>query len=347
MASTVSLKNSTLNTQANELALPEGSLKEAKNVVIDRDDTVQSRRGFKEYGGTTASAAKQLLVYKERILQHYGSSLRVDDGNGVFANISGSYPEVEAGLRIKGLEANSNFYFTTSTGIKKIVAQSASDLNASTVVETTGTPAGIDLEGTTNYNSDNPPFLTGDSAVAYRVVWGKKDGNDNLLLGAPSQRTVVTNSLLTQLNLDFDSITKLMDFFGYQGSLFSSVDYFSSYDSRERDVHGLTEALYNITTSGSSNDSLIEESPILLSTMSSAFSKPSLRPSGESEATVTFLRPPFKRSAISPAIVSRRSLTTDILACFSISPNSLPSCFFFLRSIIILSFSISTSIFSC
>jgi len=250
MASTVSLKNSTLNTQANELALPEGSLKEAKNVVIDRDDTVQSRRGFKEYGGTTASAAKQLLVYKERILQHYGSSLRVDDGNGVFANISGSYPEVEAGLRIKGLEANSNFYFTTSTGIKKIVAQSASDLNASTVVETTGTPAGIDLEGTTNYNSDNPPFLTGDSAVAYRVVWGKKDGNDNLLLGAPSQRTVVTNSLLTQLNLDFDSITKLMDFFGYQGSLFSSVDYFSSYDSRERDVHGLTEALYNITTSG-------------------------------------------------------------------------------------------------
>lgn len=37
-------------------------------------------------------------------------------------------------------------------------------------------------------------FMANNTQVAYRVVWGRKDNNENLVLGAPSQRALVSNS---------------------------------------------------------------------------------------------------------------------------------------------------------
>ncbi|TXG85836.1 MAG: hypothetical protein E6R13_01610 [Spirochaetes bacterium] len=36
--------------------------------------------------------------------------------------------------------------------------------------------------------------MADNTQVAYRVVWGRKDLNSNLILGAPSQRSVISNS---------------------------------------------------------------------------------------------------------------------------------------------------------
>ena len=54
-----------------------------------------------------------------------------------------------------------------------------------------GAPPGVDI--TASLDSANGIF-PGDSSVAYRIVFGRRDLNDNLILGAPSDVLVLTNS---------------------------------------------------------------------------------------------------------------------------------------------------------
>jgi hypothetical protein len=184
-----------LKTFVNRLgALPEGSLLQAKNIVVDRDGIAEPRRGFNIYG--TAYPAlddrtNSLLAYKGRVLRHFDSTLQYDsDGLGTFASFSGSIDPVETGLRIKGVESNGNYYFTTDTGIRKIPAKVASDLSTATIVYAGG-PKALDASIVITYSTAG--FMAANSKVAYRVVWGLNDINDNLILGTPSSRAVLTN----------------------------------------------------------------------------------------------------------------------------------------------------------
>lgn len=56
-------------------SVPDGALTTANNIVIDKDDIAEPRRGFKIFGdaiGTNqASVAKQLINYKSRLYRHY------------------------------------------------------------------------------------------------------------------------------------------------------------------------------------------------------------------------------------------------------------------------------------
>lgn len=194
MSNTVNLKAKGLFTFANFLSeIPEGALFEATNVVIDRDGIIEPRRGIKDYKsfGVDGDIAKQLLNYKNRVLVHFGSTMAYDPitPSVAFSNFTGTFPETQAGLRVKGIESNGNFYVTTAEGIKKIAA-ATSDLSLATVTES-GVPKALDADATPNYI--NPGFLVALSTVGYRIVWGTKDVNDNLLLGAPSGRFVVYN----------------------------------------------------------------------------------------------------------------------------------------------------------
>ncbi len=192
MANKVMLRAKGLFTFQNFLsAIPEGALLDATNVVIDRDGVIEPRRGIHEYGdfGLLADRAKQLLNYKNRILAHYDSTIAYDDGTGTFADFSESFSEVDSGLRIKGVELNGNFYVTTSSGIKKIEANS-SDLSTAIISDAGGVKA---LNGTAVVNYSTAGFFLGHSKVAYRIVWGIKDINNNLILGSPSSRIVITN----------------------------------------------------------------------------------------------------------------------------------------------------------
>lgn len=188
--------------------IPEGSLLEADNVVINRNGAIQSRRGFSKYGSDLdngADRAKQLITYKGRILRHYDDNLEYDsDGLGDFDAFSGSFTETESGLRIKSVEANGNLYFTTDAGIQKISAKTASDFTTSTnFIRSAGGVKALDVTGVVDYSVSG--FLSGidagggdeTCAVAYRIVWGVKDRNSNLILGAPSSRTVIINTSTT------------------------------------------------------------------------------------------------------------------------------------------------------
>lgn len=180
----IDLKARGLYTHPNALDLPLGAMLKATNVVIDKDNVVDTMRGTQKYGDTLANAPSKFFSYKSRLLVHHGSTLSYDsDGAGTWSDYSGSY-DAPSGTRMRAARSQQNFYFTTDAGIKKL------DALAGTVTDAGGIKA-IDGEGSTTGTSG---FMSDDVQVAYRIVWGIKDANDNLILGTPSQRIRVANS---------------------------------------------------------------------------------------------------------------------------------------------------------
>jgi uncharacterized protein (DUF427 family) len=211
MAQEAVLKAKGLATHSNPLgAVPDGSFSVADNVVVDRNEVIEPRRGNAQYGnsfGVGTDRTKQLINYKDRVLRHVLTNLQWDDGEGFFSNFSGpTVTEVDTGLRIKSIEANGNLYFTTASGIKKISAGSSSDFTVSTIEDSGGVKA-LDVSATADYSTAG--FLEANSKVAYRIVWGITDNNENLILGVPSSRTVLynvtTSSCIVDLNFAIPS----------------------------------------------------------------------------------------------------------------------------------------------
>lgn len=188
--------NRGLVTLASELTRPDGALSVADNVVIDADNVIESRRGFEEFGTVNPNdeLTKQVMTYKGRIFKHYADKIAFDStGNGDFVAFSGVYSELVNKLRIKYIEANSNFYFTTSSGIKKISATSASEFtsNAGYITDAGGVKA-------VGFNAKIKPnaagWLPAQSKVAYKVLWATKDANGLVVRGVPSSRVVISNT---------------------------------------------------------------------------------------------------------------------------------------------------------
>lgn len=213
MSSLVTLKATGLQTQPNQLALPEGSLSVASNVVIDRDNVIEKRRGFKLYGnsfGSSTDLSKQLLQYRDRLIRHYSSTLQYDNGTGTFTNFPGTFIEPEQGIRMKAVAANNNLYFTTSQGVQKISA-ATSDLSSSTISNAGGAKA-IDISSALKYNyGSSTSFLPINSTVAYRAVWGIKDVNNNLILGTPSPRSELYDPFTPIMVQDFQRLLQGLD----------------------------------------------------------------------------------------------------------------------------------------
>ncbi len=177
-----------LYTSPNNLSgIPAGALAVANNVVIEAKNLIKSRRGQTQYGNPLSVGTGQvdkLFNYASALLASFDNKLAYDSGSGAWVAYSGTYAPPDAGYKVRSLEAQRNFYFTTSQGIYKLDSLSSTPRVAGAPNALGGTAA---LVGTTG-------FLVADSAVAYRLVWGYIDANNNLIVGAPSQRLVVSNS---------------------------------------------------------------------------------------------------------------------------------------------------------
>ena len=189
MAQTLNLKISGLYTNPNQFSeLPEGALQKADNIVIDKGSVAEPRRGQAKYGQLPSSytgLVSALYDYSGTLLVSYNNKLARDNGSGTFTDYTGTFSP-PTGHRIKSTQANKNFYFTTSSNIKKLSVVSADPINA-------GAPRALDGYCSIDSGSSNG-FLGNGESVAYRFVWGYKDVNDNLILGSPSGRATVTNS---------------------------------------------------------------------------------------------------------------------------------------------------------
>lgn len=177
-----------LYTSPNNLsAIPQGALEVADNVVINSKSIIESRRGQTQYGSPLSIGSGQvdkIFNYASSLIASYDDTLAYDSGSGVWSAYSGTYVPPSADYKMRSLEALRNFYFTTNQGIYKLDSISSTPRRAGVVKALGGTAS---LTGTTG-------FLVADSAVAYRMIWGYIDANNNLVRGAPSQRLVVSNA---------------------------------------------------------------------------------------------------------------------------------------------------------
>lgn len=188
------LKAKGLYTFPNQLgSVPQGALLIADNVVIDREGTTETRRGFKKYGTVLANAPQKLFNYQKKLVVHHGTTLSYDSDNlGTWIDYSGTYSPPTGANRMRAVQENLNFYFTTSTGIKKLESITAA-------VEPAGMPKGLDGTGAVDAVAG---WFTDQTQVAYRVLFGKTDANNNKILGAPSARIIVANNSGGSKNVD-------------------------------------------------------------------------------------------------------------------------------------------------
>jgi len=175
-----------LYSQYNILSsLPPGALMQCENGVIDREGVISKRRGLNRYGDVLNSVPSNLFEYDQTLIVQDGTQLKYDSDNaGTWTAWSGNYSVPSSDVRIQSLESNNNFYYTTSNGVYK------NDAIDGTPVQS-GIPQGLDIK--LALDTGGTAWFSVDTQVGYRIVFGREDGNNNLLLGAPSYREVITN----------------------------------------------------------------------------------------------------------------------------------------------------------
>lgn len=186
----LSVKPRGLQTYPNQISKAQpGAMVLGQNVVLDRDDVVEIRRGLKQYGTQLSfSSAQKVNKFHEfagTLLASYKDKVARDsDGAGTWSDYSGTFAPPTGALVMRSAQANKNFYLGTSTGIKKLETPSSA-------FSTAGMLRALDGEAAVTGASG---WMDTDTQVAYRIVWGIKDANGNLILGAPSQRIIAINS---------------------------------------------------------------------------------------------------------------------------------------------------------
>ncbi len=188
---TLNINLTGLWTDPNQFSkVPPGSFVTADNVVIDSDGQVESRRGFNNYGSLGfIGYVKTMFTYQNTIIAH-GSDNKlyydVNKNGTSWPTYSGTYtpPQTINSSRIHATQARKNFYFTTGAGVYKLDAITSTPRLAGAPVALGGTAATTGATG----------FLPTTESVAYRVVWGYTDANGYQVIGAPSDRILVTNA---------------------------------------------------------------------------------------------------------------------------------------------------------
>lgn len=87
--------------------------------------------------------------------------------------------------------AQGNSYFTTDNGVYKLEREDLPALEA-------GLPPGLDVQVALN-GASGP--LKANSQTAYRIVFGRKDAQGNLVLSAPSQQAIAYNGTRTAVSM--------------------------------------------------------------------------------------------------------------------------------------------------
>ncbi len=199
----LNVKGLYLNPSSFGDSAPNGALTVAKNVVIDRPSVVATRRGFNNGFGTLVNTgSNSMYQYNSVKLLHGTDHKMYYDANDLvplstvadYTAYTGTYIEPIPGdesSRVRGLESNKNFYFITANGTYRLDAVTNEPRLAGAPAGLSGTAATTGITG----------FLANNTNVAYRVVFGYRDANQQLVLGAPSSRIVVSNSSGTAANV--------------------------------------------------------------------------------------------------------------------------------------------------
>lgn len=192
MGQELKLKIAGLYTSPNELSsVPEGALLKATNIDILKDNIAEPRRGFARLSAGYSDISHRTdatWFYQTKQFAHHGtlgSAANISYFSGGTWNSVGAYSAPTSSTKIKTLNSNQNLFFTSSAGIKKLDAYNGT-------VRQAGAYKGLDIDAALSSNGSG--FLAVNYRVSYRVIFGYEDANENLILGAPSGRTSITNT---------------------------------------------------------------------------------------------------------------------------------------------------------
>jgi hypothetical protein len=178
-----------LSTAGTDLAAPgQGGLARADNVVFSRDSLWQPRRGIAQQGVSIAGKTLDYIgTFKERYVLHAtDGSAYIWDGETTAAPTllaGGPYLPPTGGV-FRTLESNNDLFLSYTGGLKRLDSYTGTPLPA-------GAPPALDATGVAGTATGTA--LPGDSQVAYRTVFGIRDANNRLILGAPGGRAVVVS----------------------------------------------------------------------------------------------------------------------------------------------------------
>lgn len=186
-----------LALQSNSFVVPEGSYERLNNCVVIKDNIIQKKRGeatFYAIGG--ARTGRNQLSYQDKLVGITDSTVQVYNQNasGEFSSVTtlgGSAFTVASGTKGRTVESNGNKYFTADDGVYKLESATANVLKS-------GIDAATDLQIFQQTKSAIETFFRPNSQVSYRILFGRKDANNNIVIGAPSQIVSATNPVITK-----------------------------------------------------------------------------------------------------------------------------------------------------
>lgn len=178
------LKATGLYLTDNPVSAPPGSLSVADDAIIRRGNVLEPRRGNAP-DLTTSSPVRALTSYRGAVIGSTlaGTLVRRASSSSEVA-YPGDYTPPAGTFRTRFAQAKDNLYLTSAAGVYRLDSLTGTPALA-------GVPAA--LEGSASLTGSSG-FLPNNAAVAYRFVWGRRDANGNLLLGAPSGRLLVTDT---------------------------------------------------------------------------------------------------------------------------------------------------------
>lgn len=184
-----------LALQSNSFSVPEGSFERLDNCVVVQDNIVQKKRGASTFYDIDPETGRNLAEYSGKLLGFCSDEVQVytQNSGGEFvskATLGGSAFTIASGHKARNVQSNGNFYYTATEGIFKLESTTANVLEA-------GIDPATDLQLFLAEKSAVETFFRPDSQISYRVVFGRKDANNNVVLGAPSQLVTATNAVIS------------------------------------------------------------------------------------------------------------------------------------------------------
>lgn len=194
-----------LNLQQNSFQdTAQGFLEIAENIIFAQDDIIQKRNGYATFLSSPPANPVDIIDYKNKlILTSINSISRIDQTNsGDFSSLTTLSGQTFTISLPRSAQAGGNLFIPSNNFIVKLEDTTSSLLKA-------GISKAPDLLYLPLGSGSSYAVTTGihapDTQIGYRVLFGRKDVNQNLILGAPSEFTQTANLLITATSISIST----------------------------------------------------------------------------------------------------------------------------------------------
>jgi hypothetical protein len=190
-----------LNLQQNSFQdSTQGFLEIAENIIFAQDDIIQKRNGYATFLSSPPPSPVDIIDYKNKLILSSATTIsRIDQTiSGDFQSIVNLVGQTFTISLPRSAQAGGNLFIPSNNFIVKLEDTTSSLLKAgiSKAPDLLYLPLGSGSSYAVNTGIHAP-----DTQIGYRVLFGRKDVNQNLILGAPSEFTQTANLLITATSI--------------------------------------------------------------------------------------------------------------------------------------------------